>query len=102
MNAFHKFHLSNKDLGTGATLDKGVYAIQLIQFLLKDHPISIEATGKLNDDGVDTEMNCTLLFETHSSERKRKAHISISSTQELSNNAIIIGTKSQITVDILL
>lgn len=82
-----------KDLGGGTVLDLGVYVIQVCQWAFERAPISIKATGTLNVDGCDTSMEAELTYENGGT-----ATIATSALKELSNKAIITGTKGQITV----
>ena len=48
------FCFSGKEFGGGVTLDIGIYAVQLSQFVYNGQiPTSITAVGELNNDGVD-------------------------------------------------
>lgn len=85
-----------KDLGGGTVLDLGVYAIQVCQWAFERAPIAIKATGTLNEDGCDTSMTAELTYENGGI-----ANIATSALKELSNKAVIIGTKGQITVTII-
>lgn len=86
--------LQKKDLGGGTTLDLGVYTIQLCQWVTQEVPISIEATGELNEEGVDIAVDTTLKYSSGV-----VANMSTSGKDMLSNTAVVKGTKGQITLD---
>lgn len=75
-------------------LNGGVYVIQLAQWAFESVPISVVAIGGLNEDGVDTKMEAELNYANGG-----KATIRTSSLAKQSNQAIIKGTKGQITVN---
>lgn len=81
------------DLGGGTILDLGIYTIQLSLWVFESEPISVRATGGLNESGVDTNINAVLEFPNGG-----KSKIQTSSLEKLSNKAVIKGTKGQITV----
>lgn len=85
--------IRKKDLGGGTILDLGVYVIQFAQYVLRQQPKSIEATGKLNEEGVDTEVHIKINYSDDV-----VANLTTSSLRELSNKAVVTGTKGQITV----
>lgn len=76
-------------------MDLGVYVIQLAQWVFQQPPKSITATGKLNEDGVDVEVEAEL---NYGGAQNGVAKIKTSALEGLKNTAIIIGTKGQITV----
>lgn len=82
-----------KSLGGGTILDIGVYAIQASLWAFRDAPTTIKATGSLNSEGVDVEVNGVLAFKNGGI-----AKIHTSAKKELSNTAVIKGTKGTITV----
>ncbi|KAG4070352.1 hypothetical protein HA402_006494 [Bradysia odoriphaga] len=82
-----------KHLGGGITLDVGVYAIHFCQMIFNDEPKSIHATGMVNDDGVDVEVNGELIYSGN-----RTAKIRLSAINTFENSAIIHGTKGTLTV----
>lgn len=84
---------STKNLGGGTILDLGVYVIQVSLFAFGADPISIKATGKLNEDGVDVATNIELKFANGGI-----ANLRTSSLEEYDNKATIKGTKGSITV----
>ncbi|XP_031619182.1 trans-1,2-dihydrobenzene-1,2-diol dehydrogenase-like isoform X3 [Contarinia nasturtii] len=84
---------SKNDLGGGTVLNLGVYLIQCCQWAFQEAPKSITATGTLNDEGVDVEVLAELNYGGN-----RIGKIKTSAFNKLSNSAIIIGTKGQITI----
>lgn len=86
-----------RDLGGGSLLDLGIYAIIYCQFVFQQEPKSITATGTLNADGVDLEMSGELNYGNN-----KVGKIKSSVVKTLNNTAKIIGTKGQITVNILM
>lgn len=74
-------------------MDLGVYAIQIAQLIFDKEPQSIEATGKLNEDGVDLEMSAKICYGDN-----KIARIKTSALRTLSNQAKIVGTKGEIVV----
>ncbi|XP_055685610.1 trans-1,2-dihydrobenzene-1,2-diol dehydrogenase-like [Lutzomyia longipalpis] len=98
VNVTFGFHLDSdrvqqKKLGGGTILDLGVYTIQVSQWAFREPPKEIKATGNLNDDGVDIEMKAELIYSNG------VAKIQTSATKKLKNEAVIIGTKGQITLN---
>lgn len=82
-----------KHLGGGITLDVGVYTIQFCLLVFKQEPISVKASGIVNNDGVDVEVNAELLFPGN-----KTANIRISALHTFENAAKIHGTKGTLTV----
>lgn len=80
-------------MGGGTILDIGVYTIQLCQWIFQKEPKSIKATGILNDDGIDLEMQAELYYSD-----KQMAKIKTSAIVTLCNTANIIGTKGTMRV----
>lgn len=67
---------------------------QLCQWIFQQqYPTSIEATGTLNSDGVDLTMKATLTYSDTSF-----ATIETSAIETLNNQAVIKGSKGEITV----
>lgn len=99
VNVTFGFHLADverlnkKSQGGGTILDLGVYAIQVAQWAFREPPMSVKATGKLNEEGVDLEMVAELTYSGN-----RKAHLKTSAYEQLENKAYIKGTKGQIVV----
>lgn len=84
---------SKKNFGGGTVIDMGVYVIQLSQFIFRQPPKSIVATGTLNEEGVDTTMQAEFKYENGG-----VAKVSTSSFAVAENAATITGTKGQIKV----
>ncbi|KAM9545470.1 trans-1,2-dihydrobenzene-1,2-diol dehydrogenase-like [Salvelinus alpinus] len=83
-----------KELGGGALLDIGIYCLQFICMVYNgEKPECIQATGVCLDTGVDEGMVVTLKFP-----RNRLAVFTCSIAVELSNDAVIVGTKGTIRV----
>lgn len=80
-------------MGGGTVLNMGVYPIQFCQWIFQKLPQSIQATGSLNDDGVDVEMSVELNYGDN---RVGKMKVSVLTT--LTSTATIIGTKGTLTV----
>jgi len=89
----HKDRIVKKELGGGTVLDLGIYCIQLCQWVFQQPPKSIHATGVLNEEGVDTEMQAEI---SYGGSENGTAKISTSSLRKLDNIAIITGTKGEI------
>lgn len=83
---------SLKAYGAGTILDQGVYTIQLSLLAFQDTPLSVEATGELNDEGIDVKMRGWLKFKTGT------ARMYLTCQEFLENQGVIKGTKGQITV----
>ena len=92
-NIFISFN-SKKELGGGTTLDVGLYPIQLCQWIFQQPPTSINATGKLNNDGVDMEMAAVINYGDN-----KVCKIRTSAFKTLENAATIVGSKGKITVN---
>lgn len=90
------FHNSKKELGGGTVLDIGVYVIQLCQFVFRKRPTLIKATGVLNSDGVDSEMQA----ELHYGDGKF-AKITTTALKVVPKTAVIRGTKGELTVSFI-
>lgn len=90
---FALFKHSKKSLGGGTILDLGVYTIQIAQFVFGTEPVSIRASGQLNDEGVDVSTQVEMTYPCGG-----VARFKTSALEELSNRAIIRGTKGSITV----
>lgn len=86
--------MAKKALGRGTILDLGVYTIQASLWAFSgQEPLSIEATGSLNDDGCDMEMKGVLRFSDGG-----VAYIETSARKELENRLIVKGTKGEISL----
>lgn len=71
----------------------GVYTIQVCQFVFQTEPISIAASGILNDDGVDVETEVEMKYPNGG-----VARFKTSGLREYNNTAIVRGSKASITV----
>lgn len=80
-------------MGGGAILDFGSYGIDILQWIFEDDPIYIKATGKLNDDGVDTDVTAVFSYCNN-----RKATLKLSINEALTNVLKIVGTKRSMQV----
>ncbi|KAJ2951422.1 hypothetical protein O0L34_g13566 [Tuta absoluta] len=85
--------LVKKKLGGSAVLDLGIYVLQLAQFVFKDEPIKVTASGEVNDDGVD--VVDTIILEYTGG---RRAVLNLHTRVRLQNNATIAGTKGRVTL----
>lgn len=70
-----------------------MYTIQISQFVFRAEPLSIKATGKLNDEGVDVETEVELKYPNGG-----VARFKTSALQEYDNKATIRGSKASMTV----
>lgn len=80
-------------MGGGSLLDLGIYTIQFCQLIFQKEPISIKATGLLNDDGVDMEMEAELNYGDN-----KVGKIKTSFLKHITNCAKVIGTKGSMAV----
>lgn len=78
--------------GGGSTLDLAVYPIQISLWVFRQEPNKVMTFGKLNEDGLDMELQGELRFDSGVTKFK------VSCLNGLSNTAVIKGTKGQITV----
>lgn len=92
----NKPYFRKRDLGGGTCLDLGIYTIQVSQWAFQEPPQVIKANGTLNAEGVDVEVKAELHYPG-----KRVAKMHFSANGLLGNNAVIKGTKGQITVSFL-
>ncbi len=79
--------LWNPDLGGGALLDLGVYAIDLARLLLGE-PERIEAVGSLHATGVDAESSVRLSFPGGS-----HALLGMSLVSRVPTRAVVVGSR---------
>lgn len=77
-------------MGGGTVLDLGVYSIQVCQWVFQSEPISIKATGILNENGVDSEMTAELEYGGN-----KIGKIKASGLKTQSNTAKIIGANGK-------
>lgn len=82
------------EMGGGTIIDMGLYTIQLCQWVFQEEPVSIEATGVVNDDGVDLEVSAKLMYSG-----SKVGRIETSALVTTSCTAKILGTKGEITVN---
>lgn len=86
----NKKRVTTKELGGSVILDIGVYTIQFVTFLL-GKPDKIQASGQLNSDGVDENMNVIFSYKNGKS-----AVLSAHSHITMDNEATVYGTKGTI------
>ncbi|XP_023188777.1 trans-1,2-dihydrobenzene-1,2-diol dehydrogenase-like isoform X1 [Xiphophorus maculatus] len=90
----HNRRVVEKELGGGALLNIGMYCLQFVCMVYNgERPESIQATGVCLDTGVDETVVVTLKFS-----EKRMAVFTYSSSIQLPNDAIIVGTKGTIQI----
>uniref|UniRef100_A0A3Q2TVL0 Trans-1,2-dihydrobenzene-1,2-diol dehydrogenase n=1 Tax=Fundulus heteroclitus TaxID=8078 RepID=A0A3Q2TVL0_FUNHE len=90
----HKPRLVEKELGGGALMSIGMYCLQFVCMVYNgERPESIQATGVCLETGVDETVIVTLKFS-----EKRMAVFTYSSSIQLPNDAIIVGTKGTIQI----
>ncbi|XP_065075249.1 trans-1,2-dihydrobenzene-1,2-diol dehydrogenase-like [Ochlerotatus camptorhynchus] len=82
-----------RHLGGGTVLDLGVYNIQLALWVFQEFPGEIVAEGKSNEENVDIETNVKLRFPGGG-----VATMKANGVKQLSNTAVITGTKGTITL----
>lgn len=80
-------------MGGGATLELGVYPIQFFQWVFQREPKSIKATGVLNEEGIDLEVNVEINYGGNG-----VGKMVATSLVTPSRKAEIIGTKGKMTV----
>ncbi|XP_067940128.1 trans-1,2-dihydrobenzene-1,2-diol dehydrogenase-like [Watersipora subatra] len=79
--------LNLRDLGGGASLDLGVYLVNLVRLVFeREEPIEIIARGDLYPTGVDSGWDAILVFSGN-----RRAVLKCSSKYKLSNTARLAG-----------
>lgn len=96
----HGFRLANVEriasraLGGSITLDIGIYALQLGQFVFGRPPIKIIPSGtQLNGDRVDVQTEFILDYGDN-----RRLMALVTGLEHLENDALIVGTKGEIKV----
>lgn len=80
-------------MGGGTVLDLAVYTIQFCQWVFQNEPVAIKATGIVNDDGVDMDVEAELSYGNG-----KVANMRTSFLENLDNTAQIVGTKGTMTV----
>lgn len=85
-----------KETAGGGLLEFGAFALQVCQLAFQQEPKLVKATGTLNENGVDVDVSTELIYGD-----SKVATLRISMMENRSNAAKIIGTKAQITVNIL-
>ena len=84
--------LSKPELGGGALLDIGVYAVNIIMLAFGDRPVkSIHATGTLNEHGVDKEVSGMLTFDSEDGEQDAHGQFFITFQADPPSEALIVG-----------
>lgn len=98
----HGFRLANveriasRSLGGSITLDIGIYALQLGQFVFGTAPVKIIPSGtQLNAERVDVQTEFILDYGEN-----RRLMALITGLENLGNDAIIVGTKGEIKVSL--
>lgn len=87
--------VSQKELGGGATLDIGVYVLQLASMAFGGRrPDQIKAVGHVNEDGVD---ECVVISLRYS--HGGMACLNISTKQTMENSAYVAGSKGVIKIE---
>uniref|UniRef100_A0A3Q2R4G0 Trans-1,2-dihydrobenzene-1,2-diol dehydrogenase n=1 Tax=Fundulus heteroclitus TaxID=8078 RepID=A0A3Q2R4G0_FUNHE len=90
----HKPRLVEKELGGGALMSIGMYCLQFVCMVYNgERPESIQATGVCLETEVDETVIVTLKFS-----EKRMAVFTYSSSMNLVNDAVIVGTKGTIQI----
>lgn len=90
----HLERVTKKALGGGTIIELGFYTIQASLWVFRgQEPLSVEATGTLNDDGCDMDVKGVLRFKNDG-----LARISASTVVNMENTMRVKGTKGEITV----
>jgi dihydrodiol dehydrogenase / D-xylose 1-dehydrogenase (NADP) len=89
------FLLRLKSLGGGSMLNLGIYCIQLATFVFGDQmkPFKVLGGGHMNGYGVDECLTVTLTYTGG-----KTASLTSDIRAELTNDAVIVGTKGMIKV----
>lgn len=90
----HAHLYRKKETAGGGLLEFGAFGIQICQLAFQQEPKLIEATGTLNDNGVDVDVFTKLVYGDN-----KVATFRISMMQNRSNSCKIVGSKGQITVN---
>lgn len=86
-----KKRLVEADLAGGALLDLGIYSITISQFLLQEHPQSVQAMGQLTEQHVDAHVFANMLYPSGC-----YSQFSCSMLSQASNSMQIIGSKGHV------
>ncbi|XP_013881000.1 trans-1,2-dihydrobenzene-1,2-diol dehydrogenase [Austrofundulus limnaeus] len=90
----HVPRATTKELGGGALLDLGIYCLQFICMVYNgEKPESVQAAGVCLETGVDETVVVSLKFS-----KNRMATFTCSNGVQLSNEAVIAGTKGTVRV----
>ncbi|KAF2879363.1 hypothetical protein ILUMI_26810 [Ignelater luminosus] len=82
------------ELGGSATLDIGVYVLQFSQYVYRGlSPVSVLPWGHLNKHGTDDRASAILTYPGG-----RFSMLSVNTCAQLSNTAVVCGTKGMITI----
>lgn len=76
-------------------MDLGIYTIQVSQWAFQEPPQDVTAKGTLNDEGVDVDVQAEFHYTGN-----RLAKMHFSGNGVLKNDAVIKGSKGQITVSL--
>lgn len=86
--------LTAKNLGGGATLDLGVYVLQLQQFVYRGlQPSKVLAGGHLNSQRTDSVANAIILYP-----EGKTATVTATAIVQAQNEAVISGTKGSVRI----
>jgi len=86
----------NPDLGGGALLDAGCYALSLIRLVMGDAPERVQADARWADTGVDIGMTATLFYPDG-----RRAQLSCAMDGAFHRLAHIVGSQGTLTTEYL-
>lgn len=90
----YKKDVQSRALGGGSVLDIGIYNINVTEEVYRsEEPEELLATGHLNSDGVDVDFSAAAKFSGN-----RTATFTASTKIDMTNEAIIEGTKGTIRV----
>ncbi|WP_299079424.1 Gfo/Idh/MocA family oxidoreductase [uncultured Paraglaciecola sp.] len=83
--------LHQAELAGGSLLDLGIYSISVSQFLLEEHPDSINAIGQLTEQQVDGHVLANMHYASG-----RYAQFTCSMLSQTSNTMGIVGTEGHV------
>jgi predicted dehydrogenase len=86
----------NPDLGGGALLDAGSYALSLIRLAMGAAPVRVQAEASWADTGVDISMTATLVYADG-----RRAQLSYAMDAAYHRRGTIVGSRGTIDTDFL-